>query len=255
MRALLRSPQRPRACARPATRGSPGTGSSAWRLPRTTCRRWSRAAADWRADLVVVGPEVPLVDGLVDRLGEAGITAFGPSAAAARIEGSKTYAKELMRDCGVPTAGHVVFRDREEAAAHLLRLLPGGAEGRRARGGEGSDHRAGRARGARGARRVLRREALRRHRGGARGVPGRRGALAARALRRRARGAAGAGAGLQARPRRRRGPEHRAAWGATRPCPASIARRPRSSCDSPTSRSSTSCAGAARPTTGSSTRA
>ena len=57
--------------------------------------------------------------GLVDRLSEAGITAFGPSAAAARIEGSKTYAKELMRDCGVPTAGHVVFRDREEAAAHL----------------------------------------------------------------------------------------------------------------------------------------
>ena len=57
--------------------------------------------------------------GLVDRLGEAGIAAFGPSAAAARIEGSKTYAKELMRDCGVPTAGHVVLRDREEAAAHL----------------------------------------------------------------------------------------------------------------------------------------
>ncbi len=67
----------------------------------------------------MVGPEVPLVDGLVDRLGEEGIRAFGPSAAAARIEGSKTYAKELMRDCGVSTAGHVVLRDREEAAAHL----------------------------------------------------------------------------------------------------------------------------------------
>ena len=57
--------------------------------------------------------------GLVDRLGEAGIRAFGPSAAAARIEGSKTYAKELMRDCGVPTAGHAVLRDREEALEHL----------------------------------------------------------------------------------------------------------------------------------------
>jgi phosphoribosylamine--glycine ligase len=79
----------------------------------------ARVAEEWAADLVVVGPEVPLVAGLVDRLGEAGIPAFGPSAAAARIEGSKTYAKDLMRDCGVPTAGHVVLRDREEAAAHL----------------------------------------------------------------------------------------------------------------------------------------
>jgi phosphoribosylamine--glycine ligase len=78
-----------------------------------------QAAARWRADLVVVGPEAPLVDGLVDRLGDAGIPAFGPSAAAARIEGSKTYAKQLMRDCGVPTASHVVLRDAEEAAAHV----------------------------------------------------------------------------------------------------------------------------------------
>ena len=77
------------------------------------------AARDWGADLVVVGPEAPLVAGLVDRLGEAGIRAFGPTAAAARIEGSKTYAKELMRDCGVPTAGHAVLRDREEALEHL----------------------------------------------------------------------------------------------------------------------------------------
>jgi len=70
-------------------------------------------------DLVVVGPEAPLVAGLVDDLAAAGIAAFGPTKAAARIEGSKAYAKELMRDCGVPTAGHVLFRDREEAAAHL----------------------------------------------------------------------------------------------------------------------------------------
>jgi phosphoribosylamine--glycine ligase len=70
-------------------------------------------------DFVVVGPEAPLVAGLVDDLGVAGIAAFGPTKAAARIEGSKAYAKELMRDCGVPTASHVLFRDREEAAAHL----------------------------------------------------------------------------------------------------------------------------------------
>src|SRR5215211_5417707 len=77
------------------------------------------AAHERDIDLVVVGPEAPLVAGLVDALGAAGIRTFGPTRAAARIEGSKAYAKELMRDCGVPTASHVMFRDREEAAAHL----------------------------------------------------------------------------------------------------------------------------------------
>jgi phosphoribosylamine--glycine ligase len=76
-------------------------------------------AQEREVDLVVVGPEAPLVAGLVDDLSAAGIAAFGPTKAAARIEGSKAYAKELMRDCGVPTAAHVMFRDREEAAAHL----------------------------------------------------------------------------------------------------------------------------------------
>ena len=77
------------------------------------------AAREREVDLVVVGPEAPLVAGLVDDLAAAGIAAFGPSKAAARIEGSKAYAKELMKSCGVPTASHVLFRDREEAAAHL----------------------------------------------------------------------------------------------------------------------------------------
>jgi phosphoribosylamine---glycine ligase len=76
-------------------------------------------AREHEVDLVVVGPEAPLVAGIVDELGSAGIATFGPSRDAARIEGSKAYAKELMRDCGVPTASHVLFRDREEAAAHL----------------------------------------------------------------------------------------------------------------------------------------
>jgi phosphoribosylamine---glycine ligase len=77
------------------------------------------AAREREVDLVVVGPEAPLVEGLVDDLSAAGIAAFGPTRAAARIEGSKAYAKQLMRDCGVPTASHVMFRDRQEAAAHL----------------------------------------------------------------------------------------------------------------------------------------
>jgi len=70
-------------------------------------------------DLVVVGPEAPLVADLVDALREAGIAAFGPSAAAARLEGSKLYAKEAMREAGVPTAEHLLAASREQALAHL----------------------------------------------------------------------------------------------------------------------------------------
>lgn len=55
-------------------------------------------------DLVVIGPEVPLVNGVVDELRAAKIAAFGPSRAAAQLEGSKNFAKEVMKDAGVPTA-------------------------------------------------------------------------------------------------------------------------------------------------------
>ena len=67
-------------------------------------------------DLVVVGPDDPLADGLVDLCHEAGIAAFGPRAAAARIESSKSFAKALMIEAGVPTPGSHVFDDAEEAA-------------------------------------------------------------------------------------------------------------------------------------------
>ena len=73
------------------------------------------AAEAERCDLVVVGPEAPLVDGLVDALEARGIAAFGPSADAARLEGSKVHAKELMAAAGVPTAAHVVLGSREDA--------------------------------------------------------------------------------------------------------------------------------------------
>ncbi len=68
-------------------------------------------------DLVVVGPEVPLVDGLVDLLAARGIKAFGPSRNAAQLEGSKIFCKEVLVASGVPTAGYAVLRTREEAAA------------------------------------------------------------------------------------------------------------------------------------------
>ena len=79
------------------------------------------AARAEAADLVVVGPEAPLVDGLVDALADAGVAAFGPGREAARLEGSKVFAKELMAESGVPTASHVVLRSRDEA----LERLPG----------------------------------------------------------------------------------------------------------------------------------
>ncbi|MFD1704424.1 phosphoribosylamine--glycine ligase [Methylopila henanensis] len=67
-------------------------------------------------DLVVVGPEAPLVAGVVDRLADAGIKAFGPSKAAARLEGSKAFTKALCAEHGIPTAG---FRHcRDAASAH-----------------------------------------------------------------------------------------------------------------------------------------
>lgn len=69
--------------------------------------------------LVVVGPEAPLVAGLVDACEAAGIAAFGPSAAGARLEGSKIFSKELMARAGVPTAGFRVFDDADEATAYV----------------------------------------------------------------------------------------------------------------------------------------
>jgi len=76
------------------------------------------------ADLVVVGPEVPLVDGLADRLRGAGRLVVGPGADGARVEGSKAYMKELLVAAGVPTARHWTIADAAEAAGILAELSP-----------------------------------------------------------------------------------------------------------------------------------
>ena len=79
-------------------------------------------AASLGVDLVVVGPEAPLVAGVADAVRTAGIAAFGPSAWAARLEGSKAFAKEVMEAAGVPTARAFVCGTTEEAAAALDEL-------------------------------------------------------------------------------------------------------------------------------------
>jgi len=76
-------------------------------------------ADDIRPDLVVVGPEAPLVAGLVDQLTAAGHAAFGPSAAAARLEGSKAFAREACERFGIPQPGFAVCRDIDSAAAAI----------------------------------------------------------------------------------------------------------------------------------------
>jgi phosphoribosylamine--glycine ligase len=76
-------------------------------------------AAERAVDLVVVGPEAPLVAGVADAVRAAGIACFGPSAAAARLEGSKSFAKDVMAAAGVPTAAARVCTNAVEAAAAL----------------------------------------------------------------------------------------------------------------------------------------
>ena len=78
-----------------------------------------RLAVEEHFDLVVVGPEAPLVGGLADRLEELGIAVFGPSAAAARLEGSKVFAKLFMQRHAIPSAAFQVFSDPAEARAHF----------------------------------------------------------------------------------------------------------------------------------------
>jgi phosphoribosylamine---glycine ligase len=78
--------------------------------------RWAKQTS---IDLVVVGPEGPLVAGLADRLAEVGVPVFGPTAAAAALEGSKAFAKEVMAAAGVATAGYRSFTDVEPALEHV----------------------------------------------------------------------------------------------------------------------------------------
>ena len=118
---LAQSPSLGRMVAAP---GNPGIAAHARCVPvkDTAVDELVDLAREERPDLVVVGPEVPLAMGLADRLRAAGFAVFGPSAAAARLESSKAFSKDLMARHGVPTARFRTFRDAATAGRYCREL-------------------------------------------------------------------------------------------------------------------------------------
>ena len=112
---LSESPQTEQIYAIP---GNPGMGASA-EIALDDHAAILRFVKEHEIGLVVVGPEVPLMNGLVDELEAAGIRTFGPRANAAEIEGSKSFAKDLMKKYGIPTARYEVFTAAEPARAYI----------------------------------------------------------------------------------------------------------------------------------------
>ena len=112
---LSESPQTEQIYAIP---GNPGMGALA-AIALDDHAAILRFVKEHEIGLVVVGPEVPLMNGLVDELEAAGIRAFGPRANAAEIEGSKSFAKDLMKKYGIPTARYEVFTAAEPARAYI----------------------------------------------------------------------------------------------------------------------------------------
>ena len=120
-RALARDPQTSELIVAP---GNPGTSAIATNLniDPSVPEEVVALATQMKADLVVVGPEAPLVAGVADAVRDAGIPCFGPGAEAARLEGSKAFAKEIMTAAGVPTAEASVCTTEAELAAALDRF-------------------------------------------------------------------------------------------------------------------------------------
>jgi phosphoribosylamine--glycine ligase len=123
VRALSRDPE---VTALHAAPGNPGIAGLAQLHPvqPNDPADVTRLATHLAADLVVIGPEAPLVAGVADALRGGGITTFGPDAAAARIEGSKAFAKEIMADAGIPTARSFTCHTQAEADIAFITFGP-----------------------------------------------------------------------------------------------------------------------------------
>jgi phosphoribosylamine---glycine ligase len=106
-----------------ASPGNPGTAQLGTNLqiPVTASEDLVAAVRTHAVDLTIIGPEAPLAAGLADRLRAAGCAVFGPSAAAARLEASKAFAKAVMRRAGVPTAASASFTALDPALAYIAR--------------------------------------------------------------------------------------------------------------------------------------
>ena len=118
VRTLLRSPQRPEVLCAPGNAGIRGDARPL-DAPVDDPPALARAAREAGVDLVVVGPEAPLVAGLADALAAERVRCFGPLAAAARLEGSKAFAKEIMAAAGVTTAAHRVVSSVADGMAAI----------------------------------------------------------------------------------------------------------------------------------------
>src|SRR5262249_5916658 len=118
VRALRRSPRAPVVMCAPGNAGI-ASDAACFEVGADDVDGLLALASAERADLTVVGPEAPLVAGLVDALEAEGVRAFGPTADAARLEGSKAFAKDAMKEAGVPTASHAVFDSYEAAEAQV----------------------------------------------------------------------------------------------------------------------------------------
>jgi phosphoribosylamine--glycine ligase len=116
---LAQSPRVDQVTSLPGNPGLAGLGPLVEGIDPNSAGAVAAAARQLRVDLVVIGPESPLAAGLADALSSAGIPVWGPTRAAARLEWSKTFAKEAMGRAGVPTAAWAAFTELDDALEHL----------------------------------------------------------------------------------------------------------------------------------------
>ena len=115
---VARSPHVDAIYAMPGNAGTAGIAQNIG-IPSSDVPAIIKKALELQIGLVIVGPEAPLAAGITDRFKQTGIPVFGPSGAAARLESSKAFARELMVSCGIPCAAGREFNDYREAKSYL----------------------------------------------------------------------------------------------------------------------------------------